>query len=340
MSEIIIKNISLYHINLKENNITNMDILSKIGGEDIKIFINNLVANIFATDKKRSYKLENENENMSIIKNDYNNNFLENSKKLVENLLSIEKRANTLLESRFKTSIKKGSLLQIIFSKGELVNYTFISKIEHDAYLDEREMIKRIGMSYEKMVTLKYFLWNQKGTEYILGDTNRRISTYWWDEFFGLHEIRDNKENTTEAYSKIGNIIGKIKSKSFEDFKILNEGCRNYFNTQENFSKEDFKIQVFGNYTPKNDKVSIQKIKDKIDKLVDDHKFDSTFSIDKECLEKKNIKYDLGLGIKLEVPDNYNKTLNKITITEDDEGNKIIQIKTTENDVINEFQNI
>lgn len=338
--EIEIQNISLHHLNLEKTEVVNIDISSRLEkGTDITNFINKLLENIFKTDKRREFEIPDEpNDVMKKIEQRDKKSFLSISKELADKLLKIEIIANEKQKKRKISEIQKGSLLQIDFLKKEAdktLSYSLISKIEHGEFLDEESLLKKLGISFNKMETLKYFLSRKGNINVDLGDTNSAIAKYWWSDFFGLLEVRDDTKNTELAISYINNIVNRKIKTCQDDVKSLKEGVRNFFKTQDKFSLEEFKNHVIGAYTPKNKNFDLEKIRIKIDKLVENRKIDSTFSIDKEVLKREIKKYDLGEGVHLTIPlDNLE---GKLKLHQDDRGNNFLMIKVSDEKIIEEF---
>ncbi|GLI57780.1 hypothetical protein PM10SUCC1_32940 [Propionigenium maris DSM 9537] len=292
------------------------------------------MGNIFKTDKRREFQIPDiRNELLKKVLDCTNVNFHTTSKEVAEKLLEIEKGVDEVQRKRTTHGVKKGSLLQIEVKK-KTITYLLITKIEHDEFLDEDSLMKKIGISFKKMEALKYFLLNRNSGIPELGDSNSKISTYWWKDFFGVLEVRDDAENTEKAIKKINEVINR-KIRNFpEDVKAIKEHVRTFFRTQENFTLESFKAQVFGSYTPIKEGYSFKKSVEGVEKLVEGKKIDSSFTIDKEVLKKDVEKFDLGHGVHLTIPlDRENNTVSAV----EEEGIKYIKIKVNNDSIYNKF---
>lgn len=311
-----IQKLALHHIDVAGNNVESIDI--DFNKENIITYIEALIEEIIDNPNKRQYNF-NDGETQvksSIYKlvdsDDEIDEVLENNAK---RLLKKQRETDEQLKKKnLDVRVQKGSLIQIHFKEQEN-NNVLICKVEHDEIINEKSLDLNRGLNTKKKVFKAFLIFlenDERHQEIYLNDKNN--SKYWWNDFLELEQLNSDEENTSKSVDKIiSTITGSAKKTSYKlDSTILRNNVIGYFRNNQNFNFTDLLSNVFNNYTPYNDSFPIDKIKEKLNNLIDDLSFDKQFKIiPKKIGKKKNNSIKVAPGLFLSIED-YVKNLDTI----------------------------
>jgi hypothetical protein len=330
---------AMYHIDLTNNTI----VQKEVGVGDLDEYIVELLDTIVDLPDSRFFGFESENTEVKTLLDKLIVEKNENPD-APECLPISDDIANRLLRKEVEaqekyshlTKLQKGSLIQsLVEYQDEL--YFLISKVEHESFLNTEDLVRQIGLPYDKKALktcLIKFTFDDDIDSIIVSDTNVRISQYWVKDFLELKEKNSNEKNTSTAFNAVDMILSRqIKGKSPSDYTMLRNTLIGYFRTQEEFAFEQMVSSVFGEYQPeKPDLVDMSKIKEEVNKLPDKLGFDKRFTIvGKEISARIKNVVKISDKIELNLKDHIEQLKNVIKSDTTPDGQKVIIIKT-END--------
>ncbi|HBW37737.1 MAG TPA: hypothetical protein DEF89_21640 [Desulfosporosinus sp.] len=255
-------------------------------------------------------------------------------------LLREEKKA----QERYKaiTEIRKGSLIQAFIENDDMYLY-LVAKVEHDTYIDDIELVKRVGMPVDKQTIktgLITFSQDMNVLSVKISDVNAKASQYWWGEFLELRKANTDEDNTKKAFKAIDIVLGKqIKTQSPKDHTVLRNTAIGFFRNEENFSFDNMMNSVFNRYEPiEPDSFDIQRVRDTISRLPEQGKFDRQFVVVKKEI-RANIKqvYHISPNIELQIIDHVEAIRHLIQAERSEDGSMYIKIKTDSEEVFQSF---
>lgn len=328
-----IRYISLHYIEQESNFIQAIDLGQFI--HRIEPLARSIFTEIFESKNKRSFKLPEYDitlvtEFRKIIKGDENQRkqaAFNISKKLLDKEIIAQQQIKAIAK------IPKGSVFLIIIEH-EQNRYLVINKTDLDRFTDEIDFEIKRGIPENKK-TYKAFLAKivkDKLDQLYVFDSSKRLASYWWSDFLDLNPIHEDAHNTEKVLGYlVDHIIAPIKKISKEDHRILRNATIGYFRSNDSFDLESYKSAVIDNYIPENKNVDIQKYSEKIDKMYSIDKFDTTFNIVTDKINKKaSYTVDLTPKLTLLVKDHLTSIEeNKIQSFQED-GKKWIKIETEE----------
>ena len=93
-------------------------------------------------------------------------------------------------------------------------------------------------------------------------------------KLFGIKWGPNDEKNTKTAYDAIKKeIINPLRRKHKQDYLCLRNATIAYFRANGDFDINHYKDVIIGDYQPFDDSLDINKLKDKIGKLPNKHKF-------------------------------------------------------------------
>lgn len=262
----------------------------------------------------------------NLIKTDNLNTSEECSLKLAQKLLAVEKKANTKVQN-FQGGLKKGAIV-ICHFKSTARECLILSKLDFESFIDRETYTSKQGLP-EKNGVLKSCVINITNDElsdcvYLL-DSNKTIAKYWSCDFLEAKPQVDDVVNTKNAFREISKTFRHIATKSKVDYYRLKDNMISYFSTNTCFTTTDLIKSLIGEYKPVNKDLNLEEIKDKIIKLVDEKKFDGTFTIDdSEIKSRYRQKIKLDDGILITANTGFNERIFKTEIN----GESYILIRT------------
>ena len=236
--------------------------------------------------------------------------------------------------------IPKG-ILMISFAKMTDTEYKFvITKADYSEFLEELSGNKRSGLPTKKKI-FKSFILNATSNgreefEYgkiITYDANTSTkAVYWWKTFLELSEVRNDEKNTKTAYDAIKKeIINPLRRKHKQDYLCLRNATIAYFRANGDFDINHYKDVIIGEYQPFDDSLDINKLKDKIGKLPNKHKFDNTFQkTPRVVTDKFKDVIPLTNEIELKLKQDILNIERIIKPHKDEQGNRYIMVLSTD----------
>ncbi|TVT79307.1 nucleoid-associated protein [Pseudomonas sp. H3(2019)] len=329
-----ILNTSIFEINLEKENLPAP--YKNPQKSEIQAYIKQLARDMLNNHIGQEHRFASEHCEMSTLSNLLITIDFENASKLTaERLHQIERQ--TQEKHKHLITLRRGSLLE---SHIELYGYTYILffKIDHAGFLDENFDWK-IGLP-EKQIAQKSAVIKFEGeviAQVWVGDTNAKISEYWWKDFLELTPLSTPETNTKNAFIAIEKLlISDVKKTSNSDYWTLRNAVVSYFRTNTNFKFSELIDQVFSSYTPDNTEINIENLIKEANKLPTKSKFDPQFEIAPNIIKAK-IKKQITLVENLELRitgeiKNHDETFDT---GEENDGRKYLKIYSDEG--YNEF---
>ncbi len=204
-----------------------------------------------------------------------------NTYKIARRLGEKEKEVDDQI-SRMNNHVKKGSLIQALVKKDEALIY-ILAKVEYMEFLDRNEADFRVGLPVEKKILktcLIYYDDSYEIEKIHIYDSTGSIADYWSNGLMELEEASSDTVNTLDSFKAIDKVLGReIKSSYPSDYTLIRNSLISYYNQNENFVFSDMLQKVFKNYQPNDEKLIMDNLCDKIDKLPETKKFERNFSI-------------------------------------------------------------
>lgn len=337
---------AMYHIDLESNSIEKREIEEG----DLDEYIVDLLSNIVNLPESRHFSFESENTEIRVLVEKIISEYIEGLEDNPNYITYFDNIANRLLRKEIDaqekyghfTKLQKGSLIQSLVEFEEEL-FLLISKVEHESFLNTEDLVKQIGLPFEKkalkICLIKFTEDNDIG-DIIVSDSNVKISQYWVKDFLELKEKNSDERNTLIAFNSIDLILTrKLKRQSPSDYTILRNSLIGYFKSQEEFSFDNMLNTVFGQYEPeKPEVVNIDSIKELIAKLPEEKGFDKRFSvISKEIKARIKKIVKISDKIELNLKDHIEQLKHIIKSKELPNGEKVITIKTDNQEAFEMF---
>ncbi|MEI7014647.1 hypothetical protein [Leptospira licerasiae] len=308
--------------------------------EDLDSYLDDLLNEITAKTQHRAYEFHRETtESYNILlsyskENDLSNN--QSADAFASRLLDIELKTEQRyghLNTLGKGHVKKGSFLQFLYKKGNNLEYLGV-KIEHQTFLDETDLRKRIGLSTDRKVYKACRVTFSKGNpdEVYIYDTNTKPSVYWWQDFLELKESRTDKYNTKQSIDEVVRVVNQLKSDYPADHTILRNSCIASFKQEGEMRYVDFVENTFKNYSPitKDLKEKLPNIIEKLLELPEKKKFDTTFNLVPSEVQYKKTKFVLTQEISLVIAEGILNLNDKVWAEKTSSGKKLVVIESAE----------
>lgn len=164
-------------------------------------------------------------------------------------------------------------------------------------------------------------------------DTNATMANYWWKDFLELEVIRENKQNTKNAFSAIEkNILNPIKTKSKQDYLHLWNITLGYFRLDGEFNLDEYRDNIIGNYTAYSDNVSRLDLQAKCDNLLQNGNFDRRFEKDLKGIKGKKLRNTIPLTREIDLlfKDTVPNLEDILQAEINEAGEKFLKIKSAE----------
>ena len=176
--------------------------------------------------------------------------------------------------------------------------------------------------------------------EITVTDSSSGIAKYWTDEFLEVTEITSDEQNTKNAFNHIEKVLSQnLKKQAPSDYTELRNNLVGYFKTQTAFQYDELINQVFGTYTFDNPEVSLDDIKEKVNKLVQKEKFDTHFTlVPSEIKARFKKTYKVSDEIELRTNGHIEGLRHIIKATTNTIGEKILEIKVENDTIYKEFE--
>ncbi|MFC6166655.1 nucleoid-associated protein [Acinetobacter terrestris] len=313
------------------------------GEEDVKNYVEHILKEVTTPPKGQQqirgqyfhFKSLTERVVKNLIEMSGNLNKTEWGEKSLDNaikLLDVEKNTQVEIE-RLKSTIRKGCLLQVkCLMNGSKV--IALIKIDDNTFLDEEVMRLKTGLPLDtRMQKVAIITFNQINTitSLLLSDTNATISKYWKLDFLVASVVRDETENTKNAFGEIDKLLKqKIRPISEQDYYFLRNQVILSFR-QESFDFSDL-VDKVKQYQPINDQLDGQKLVQFIEKLENLPSqgvkgFDTQFDIDVKAINAKlNNTIVIDEFFELKITQNIDDLATKLDVGEDEDGQKFVKI--------------
>lgn len=229
--------------------------------------------------------------------------------------------------------IPRGSLIQCAIEYEQGPAY-LMAKVEHDQFLDQTQLIRRLGLPYDKQA-LKTCLVDVDGAgkpgKTWVSDSSSRIARYWWQGFLELEEEYTDEANTQRAFLSIDRLLAKkLKRVARSDYTFLRNTLVGYFRTQPEFNIDAVVEHVYGTYEPENkEEVDLDALRGATEALVDKGLFDERFTLVPKEIKARirrviPLTDEIDLALKTEIPN----LRDVIKARQHPDGMKYLEIRT------------
>lgn len=313
--------------------------------DDFHHFIEEYIEYADTNEKNKFYTIRSENTKVvsSIQKMLLNQEcWEEESKEIAKKLLESEEMAQAKIY-RMGSNIKKGSLIQALIEK-ETDEYLYvIAKIEHSKWFDGQDLSIKYGFSGDKKSLWKSAVFPlYKMDTQIVFETVKiysdTMAKYWTVSFLELDEARDDSKNTYSAFKAVDSELkSAIEPVSKHDYVQLSSELQNVMNTPQELDYNSCIDTILDSYTPSEEGIEKEVIKDCLYALPERKKFDTQFKVVPESLNNKRTKkFKLSKGIELTIRSDAVEYPDKIVSTLVD-GKRVVQIICEDEDTYETF---
>ncbi|EGD46259.1 hypothetical protein Cpap_0871 [Ruminiclostridium papyrosolvens DSM 2782] len=276
---------------------------------------------------------------------------LENIKTIANRLLEKEIHKQEQI-SQMGRNIKKGSLLQAIIKRddeetGEYEYLYMLTKVEHNAYIDEESFNLKRGFQVEKVSLWKSCL------IHVVQDTSKNLqigdikvfldnpATYWHNDFLEVDPIRKDEFNTKTLFRSVEHVLRKkIFSQSNHDYFMLRNNLIGYMRRTPYIDYGILVDTVFKSYPCEEITEDVKNtLITTLEKLPDSNKFDRQFNCVNTAIGAKIIKKSFNLtdDIELIIKNALNNAENIITAG-DESGRRYVKIYTNDDETYRTFK--
>lgn len=222
--------------------------------------------------------------------------------------------------------------MQFLFTEAGSLTYLGV-KIEHQSFLDEHDLKKKIGLSIEnKIYKACKVVYDADGipSDALVFDTNSKPAVYWWRDFLELAEQRGDALNTRTASTEVVKLLNAIKREFPADHTILRNATIAAFKQDSVMRYDVFIQQTFGNYVCDDPELSkrLPKLIEDLKKLPERKKFDTMFSLVPSEVTFKKTKINLTAEISISYEDGIDNLENKIWSEKSSTGKKLVVIES------------
>lgn len=233
------------------------------------------------------------------------------SNAIASRLLDKEKEAQEDLNRKnLKKEITKGMLIVSLVRMTDEARKMIVSKVDYDEFISEMTGEITTGLSIKRKV-YKALICEVNNLNEIINtsifDTNTPVSAYWWNKFLELEVVITDKENTQNAFHAIEtDVLFPLKKKHKQDYLLIWNATVAYFRSEGEFSFPYYRDEIIGTYTPYDDKLNVEELKTKVDKLPSKYKFDLRFdkvpaAVNKRFKNTLHLTNEIDLIIKHDV---------------------------------------
>lgn len=318
--------------------------------ETFNEYVVELITHINSNNSVRAYKTSsNSAEIMScildILRNKDDEGYVvQKNDVIARRLLKTEKEAQKKVSS-MNVNVRKGSLIQaLIFDETRDAYLYLLAKVEHSDFIDDYDFSFKTGFSKDKKTIWKSCLidlFNPSAEIFdakVYSDTKAR---YWSHNFLELEEIISDETNTVNAFKAIEGILNRnVKNKSKQDYIIIRNAFISYMKSNEHIDYNNMIDDVVGNYIPcEIDDEKLNDLKTKLYELPTKRKFDCQFnSVPKAINARIGKVYKVNTGIEVKITDSIPNLRETIRAFQSADGNRYLQIKTTDTDTYESFK--
>ncbi|MGO9018138.1 MAG: hypothetical protein ACLQVJ_07270 [Syntrophobacteraceae bacterium] len=330
MDELSIEFSVLHHIDLTS------DLVRTVTGagdaSDVTDYIRTLLGKVTSEKNKRTFEFASETSEVRAVipKIKDEASFDSGAQAIANRLHRIEKETQDRYDHI--TTIHKGSLLQVYLNTNG-TNTFIVTKVDHNAFLDESDLRRKVGLPFERHVLKAAIIELGEDSEIqrvLVYDSNASISTYWWQHFLELTEINTDEYNTKISFNAIDGVLTKtVKKEHPSDYTFLRNNIISYYRTQPAFSIDGLVEHAIGEYEPEDPTLNMDEVKKKIMELPEKKKFDTKFKIERKVITAR-FKRHIALHEKIDLylKEDVENLEEVITAFEDPTGDKFIRIKS------------
>lgn len=291
----------LHRINLTEDSAGSPTTIENKG--DFSTYTTSLINEFKTTSRYKSYKFASQYTEVAGLMNNISaENWQERAQVIVERLHRIEKDTKEAI--KHITELRRGSFVQILTEIDE-VQAVILTKVDSIEYLDDSNLEKRAGLPFANKIqkfALIYLNSDSNVIDIKVGDSNSKISAYWWKDFLELEEINTSEKNTLSSFNAIDKVLTtELKNKDMKsDYWELRNALISYYRTSESFVFDTLISTVFSNYQKNSDALDMNLVVNKIKAVKDKLKFDGQFDITQSAI-KARIKSKITLAKNLDL---------------------------------------
>ena len=295
----------LYKVDITTNEVALQEFAENV---NVNNYVIELLNDVAENEGDREYTFEDGSLSMKTFLNNIISDIDrdDTSELIGQRLLQKEKDAQEKIV-QLRREIIKGILNISYVQMTETEYKIIISKADYNEFLEEVTGKIRNGLPTKKKI-FKSFIANvsliageDTITKLVTYDLNTTKASYWWKEFLELKEIRDDEKNTLNAYNSIKvKILDPIRKKHKRDWLCLSNATVAYFRGEGDFDFIHFRDNIIGNYIPNDPNLDMADIKDKINKLPKQDKFDLRFT-KKPNIVKDKIKNVISLTDEIDL---------------------------------------
>lgn len=252
------------------------------------------------------------------------------------------------LIDRLGTRIRKGSLLAVCLKDEEEDKYIFmLSKVNNTNFIDDIELNFRAGFSSDSQKEWKSTLIEcvKQDDEGIQIDTIKvylnSAASYWCDEFLEIDEMHTDEVNTGLVHKSVeATLVKMIKPSAPSDYLHLSNYVIGYMRRGGILEYPRMIDDIFREYEPiELSHEQLEKTIDKLCELPEKKKFDCQFTcIPSQIKARVKKLYKVTESIELKINGYMDQIEDTIQSFEDEDGERFIQIKTTDNNTYRTFK--
>ena len=241
------------------------------------------------------------------------------------------------------SSVKKGSLIQVLIQNSSDELLYVVAKVEHSKWYDGSDLSKKYGFSGDKKSLWKsaVFSMYEINSHIVFKDIkvySDTMAKYWTVSFLELDEARDDAKNTYSAFKAVDNELkSAVEPVSKKDYVKLSSELQNVMNTPQQLNYNQCIDQLIDSYSFSEEEIEKDVIKDCLLALPERKNFDTEFKVVPESLNNKRTKkFQLSQGIELTIRSDALEYPDKIVSTVVN-GKRVIQIVCEDDDTYDAF---
>ncbi|TKR53589.1 hypothetical protein D7I39_20260 [Allopusillimonas ginsengisoli] len=203
--------------------------------------------------------------------------------------------------------------------------------MEHQAFLDEVDYIRKIGLGESQKVykaCAVSFDGQGQPAAFSIYDTNRKPSVYWWNDMLELVAKRDDEENTKTAITEVVRVLNSIKKTAPVDYTLLRNAAVTAFKQTGVMKFDDFVTRTFQNYVPQEPSLVTKwnGVVDRLRALPSKGRFDGQFDLVSSAVPFKRQTIKLSTQISLNYDENIPNLSDKIWSTTTPDGRNVVVV--------------
>lgn len=261
---------------------------------------------------------------------------------IADKLLTSERLAQAKIY-HMGSSVKKGSLIQVLIQNSSDELLYVVAKVEYSKWYDGSDLSKKYGFSGDKKSLWKsaVFSMYEINSHIVFKDIkvySDTMAKYWTVSFLELDEARDDAKNTYSAFKAVDNELkSAVEPVSKKDYVKLSSELQNVMNTPQQLNYNQCIDQLIDSYSFSEEEIEKDVIKDCLLALPERKNFDTEFKVVPESLNNKRTKkFQLSQGIELTIRSDAMEYPDKIVSTVVD-GKRVIQIVCEDDDTYDAF---